>query len=162
MYSSAFNLYIKYLESEKKSDLIAIDIKNIIEKSDVQNTEKISLIQSRIGQGKFRDSLANLWGGCSVTGCTQISLLVASHIKPCNKSNNHERLDPYNGFLLLPNLDKAFDTGFISFDFAGRILISNKLPEYKVLGISREMKINIQEKHISYLQYHRLNVYQSP
>jgi HNH endonuclease len=164
MYSSAFNLYIKYLEAletDTKPDLIALDIQHIIEQPNIENTEKTSLIQSRIGQGKFRDSLIKLWGGCSVTGCTQITLLVASHIKPWNISSNQERLDPYNGFLLLPNLDKAFEQGFVSFDITGRILISNELPEYKLLGISSEMKISIQEQHKSYLEHHHSHVYKN-
>jgi hypothetical protein len=76
------------LESFKKyfdqsiNNNIAHDIQDIIEKNDIKNTEKESLIQCRIGQGKFRENLINLWQGCSVTGVKMISLLVASHIKP--------------------------------------------------------------------------------
>ncbi|RKY67696.1 MAG: HNH endonuclease, partial [Candidatus Latescibacterota bacterium] len=32
----------------------------------------------------------------------------------------------YNGLLLSPNLDACFDSGFISFDDAGNILISSQ------------------------------------
>ncbi len=159
MYSRAFDLYIQYLEATKFTNSIANDLQEIIELPDVKNTEKSSLIQSRIGQGKFRDSLVNIWGGCAVTKCRQISLLVASHIKPWSKSDNQERVDPYNGLLLLPNLDKAFDLGFISFDSSGTILISNKLSEYNLLGISKTMSIQIREKNKNYLEYHRLHVF---
>ena len=161
MYSRAFDLYIQYLEVTNITDEIPTDIQSIIEQQNIENTEKTSLIQSRIGQGKFRESLVSLWGGCSVTKCSQLSLLVASHIKPWSKSDNQERLDPYNGFLLLPNLDKAFDLGFISFESSGNILISSKLPEYKLLGISKDMRIQIRENNLIYLEYHRSHVFKN-
>ncbi|MBL4901856.1 MAG: HNH endonuclease [Desulfocapsa sp.] len=161
MYSRAFDLYIQFLEVTSVNDEIANDIQGIIEQTNIENTEKTSLIQSRIGQGKFRENLVDLWGGCSVTKCNQISLLVASHIKPWSKSSNQERLDPYNGFLLLPNLDKAFDLGFISFESSGNILISSELPEYKLLGISKGMYIQTKEKNKIYLEYHRSHVFKN-
>ncbi|NOQ93405.1 MAG: HNH endonuclease [Methylophaga sp.] len=161
MYSRAFDLYIQYLKVKKNTDSIANDIQQIIEKSNVENTEKSSLIQSRIGQGKFRDNLLNLWGGCAVTKCNKASLLVASHIKPWSKSDDQERLDPYNGFLLLPNLDKAFDLGFISFDLSGSILISGKFPEYKLFSISKTMSIQIRDQNKVYLEYHHLHVFKN-
>ena len=161
MYSRAFDLYIQYLEVTNITDEIPTDIQSIIEQQNIENTEKTSLIQSRIGQGKFRESLVSLWGGCSVTKCSQLSLLVASHIKPWSKSDNQERLDPYNGFLLLPNLDKAFDLGFISFESSGNILISSKLPEHKHLGISKDMRIQIRENNLIYLEYHRSYVFKN-
>ena len=82
-------------------------------------------------------------------------MLIASHIKPWRDSENQERLDKFNGLLLTPNLDKAFDSGFISFDTDGKILISEILEEPKMLGIEDEMKINFQKNHQSYLEYHR-------
>lgn len=153
------NPNIKNIEKKATTNQVSIDIQEIIESPNVENTEKTSLIQSRVGQGKFRESLVSLWGSCSVTGYKQIPLLVASHIKPWSKSNNQERLDPYNGFLLLPNMDKVFDLGFISFNEAGDILISSLLPEYKILGISKGMQIKIKQKNKEYLEYHRLHVF---
>ena len=114
-----------------------------------------------MGQGKFRKGLIQLWGGCSVTGYPFSPLLVASHIKPWNISDNRERLDPYNGFLLLPNIDKIFDLGFISFNSGGGILITEELIEHKRLGISSDMKINILDHHKPYLEYHRAHVYRN-
>ena len=53
-----------------------------------------------------------LWGGrCAVTGLDLPLLLRASHIKPWRDSDNRERLDPYNGLLLSPSYDAAFDWG---------------------------------------------------
>jgi predicted restriction endonuclease len=68
-----------------------------------------------------------LWGCCAVTEVDDTALLVASHIKPWRDCSNSERLDPYNGFLLLPHLDHLFDKGFISFEDSGEILISSAL-----------------------------------
>ena len=48
-----------------------------------------------------------------MSGITSTWILIASHIKPWRVSNNNERLDVYNGLLLLPNLDKLFDKGYI-------------------------------------------------
>lgn len=159
MYSRAFDLYIQYLESNYAVNTLSVDIENILADATVAKTEKTSLIQSRIGQGKFRADLITLWNGCAVTGYKNISLLIASHIKPWNQSDNRERLDPYNGFLLLPNLDKVFDIGLITFDDTGRIIISRFLIDYELLGITLKMNIKIDEKHKPYLAYHRVHVF---
>ena len=90
-----------------------------------------------------------------------ISLLVASHIKPWAYSDNKERLDPFNGLLLLPNIDKGFDTGYISFDNTGKIIISKDLGDYRLFGINKEMQINIKDGNIPYFEYHRTHVYKS-
>lgn len=150
----------EYFDQSLNND-IAHDIQKILKQTDIETTEKESLIQCRIGQGKFRENLINLWQGCSVTGVKIISLLVASHIKPWCYSDNKERLDPFNGFLLLPNIDKAFDMGYISFDEKGMILISKDLDDFGLLGIKRSMQINIKDENIPYLEYHRTHVFKS-
>ncbi len=143
------------------NDTIDRDIQRIFEDLRLADTEKNILIQSRVGQGKFRESLVSIWGGCAVTKCKEVPLLVASHIKPWSKSNNQERLDPNNGFLLLPNIDKAFDLGYISFDSSGKILISNIFPEYSRFGISKTMNIELREGNKNYLEYHRTHVFKA-
>ena len=73
-----------------------------------------------------------------------------------------ERLDRFNGLLLTPNLDSAFDNGMISFDDEGTILISRKLSnESKIkLGINEKMNIRkVEKQHIKYLDYHRKKVF---
>ena len=109
--------------SQENSDIkIESDIAQIIEEKNVSVTDKLAIVNARIGQGRYRKQLIDLWGRCSVTGYNEPSLLIASHIKPWRGSSNEERLDRYNGLLLQPNLDKAFDTGLISFSEAGRFL----------------------------------------
>ena len=130
--------------------------------SSLSETERETVVQSRVGQGKFRNNLINYWRGCAVTGCKIITLLRASHIKPWRDCNNEERLDTYNGLLLVPNLDSAFDNGFISFNNEGLILISSKLDKEakERLGINEKMMIRkVEKSHIKYLDYHRKEVY---
>jgi len=153
MYSSALNKYHEYLKDA--SNELEEDIENIITDNSYAETDKLTLIKSRIGQGEFRTGLLSYWKGCAVTGYKTSSMLIASHIKPWRDSNNHERLDYYNGLLLTPNLDKAFDTGFISFDLKGKILISDVFESPKVLGVETDMKIRFEKAHRRYLEYHR-------
>jgi len=80
---------------------------------------------------------------------------VASHIKPWRASDDKERLDGYNGILLLPNLDKAFDLGYISFTNKGEIKTSEFIESPKTLGIKKNMKIDVANQHQEYLAYHR-------
>jgi 5-methylcytosine-specific restriction protein A len=124
----------------------------------LDQTTRTAVIQSRIGQGRFRIDLINYWRNCAVTGCQVVDLLRASHIKSWRDSNNNERLDPFNGLLLIPNLDAAFDRGFISFANDGRILISENINEeaWLQLGINHSMNLRrVEEGHFQYLQFHR-------
>jgi putative restriction endonuclease len=158
MYSSALKKYTEYLQERFDSD-IESDIESILLKSDISNTEKALLLKTRIGQGHFRQKLISLWGGCSITGYKDLSLLVASHIKPWSASSNTERLDAHNGLLLLPNLDKAFDSGFISFNESGKILISPLLQEPSNLGITSSMVVELKSEHQEYMNFHRESVF---
>ena len=137
------------------------DIENILGSEISIDTEKENLIKCRICQGKFRDQLIEYWNGCSITGFKNINLLVASHIKPWRDSSNTERLDVYNGLLLTPNLDKLFDKGYISFNDNGEILISKDLIDYKMLGVKKDMKVIIEERHKRYLEFHRTNIFET-
>jgi hypothetical protein len=78
----------------------------------LSETERVSLVKSRMGQGMFRYELMRLWQGCSVTGVALFPILKASHVKPWRLCSNRERLDPYNGLLLTPTLDSLFDLGY--------------------------------------------------
>ncbi|MDR3695506.1 HNH endonuclease [Mucilaginibacter sp.] len=126
-----------------------------------RETERLSTSLSRIGQGKFRVDLLDLWDACSITDVKVPEILKASHIKPWKESNNFERLDPYNGLVLTPTLDTLFDRGFISFENKGQIIISKEIESYsKILNISPDMKLRKQfESNGHYLEYHRDEVY---
>jgi putative restriction endonuclease len=126
-----------------------------------KETEKQSMSLSRIGQGKYRVDLLDMWGSCAITNVNVPEILKASHIKPWKDSDNFERLDPYNGLILTPTLDSLFDRGFISFENNGQILISKEVDIYsKQLNISTDMKLRKHfDSNNQYLEYHRDEVY---
>lgn len=128
----------------------------------LRTTSKSATIESRVGQAKFRKDLLNYWKGCAVTGCKVERLLRASHIKPWSVASSAERLDAFNGLLLVPNLDALFDDGLISFSKQGRIIISSQLPdtEYSALGIVADMRLRKNNgAHALYLAYHFENIF---
>ena len=128
----------------------------------IGDTEYKALVKARCGQGVFREKLILHWGRCAVTECGELALLRASHIKPWRKSTNVERLDPYNGLLLAPNLDAAFDRGFLSFDDDGSAIISDRLKsdDRKRLGLSGHLSLGrVDKKHLPYLRFHREHVF---
>lgn len=161
VYLYKINNYSYYLSTTKydiQSTNIIEDIKNINKRKDIDKTTKKTLIDSRLGQGRFRQDLITYWKACSVTGCNLINTLIASHIKPWKHSNNVEKLDPFNGLLLMPNLDKLFDLGLISFNDNGKILLAKELStnNKNEFNISNNIKLrNIDNKHRKYLNFHR-------
>ncbi|WP_439925608.1 HNH endonuclease [Nitrobacter sp. JJSN] len=97
-----------------------------------------------------------------MTGLEVEGLLRASHIKPWRDSDNQERLDVFNGIMLGPAYDAAFDAGLISFADDGSIVISPLLPatQIAVAGISAGAVVpNLLDQHRSYLAHHRENVF---
>ena len=160
MYSATLSQFAAYLKINGSDDVQA-DLEQIINDPTTTTTEKMALIKSRIGQGKFRDKVLLHWTGCAVTGFSDTSLLVASHIKPWKRSTNSERLDQWNGLLLSPNLDKAFDKGFITFDEGGSIRLSPLLTEAAKLGITPSMKIALKPEHEKYMVHHRTKEFKS-
>lgn len=160
MYNAALIKFGEYLSEGYHGD-IESDIDAIIDSVDISKAEKLNLVKSRIGQGIFRQKLIAYWGSCSVTGFKETNLLVASHIKPWSVSNPRERLDPFNGLLLIPNLDKTFDAGFISFNPAGTILISPLLTEPEKLGVSAQLSISLAQQHQGYMDFHRATVFRA-
>jgi predicted restriction endonuclease len=161
--------YYKFYEEDNPKELYDLikqnidslteDIKTIFSSNKNNDTETQSNIITRLGQGQFREYLIEYWDGCSVTNYKMVNILIASHIKPWRDASNDERLDIYNGLLLLPNIDKLFYKGYISFDDNGRIIISKDIQDIKILGIDNNMKINIDTEHKKYLQYHRDKIF---
>lgn len=137
-------------------------IETITKYQKLENKDKETVIKARIGQGIFRDWLIDYWGKCSVTGCTKIDVLIASHIKPWKDCDNKEAIDVYNGLLLTPNIDKLFDKGMISFSENGEIMISSKLndKDLESLGVNVNMKLSkIEDEHSKYFDYHRKKIF---
>ena len=156
MYSRSWDLYIEFfVTNEEKLDDTLDQINQIKNDKTLTNLEKESIILSRIGQGKFREELIELWKGCAISKFEDSKFLIASHIKPWKKSTNQEKIDKYNGLLLLPTYDKLFDLGFISFDDSGKIIISKLLNSFDQLNINNNIIIDIKNNNKKYLKYHR-------
>lgn len=129
-----------------------------------KSTEAERLVVQRVGQSLFRDALLNYWQGrCCVTGLAITALLRASHIRPWSQCESDEqRLDVFNGLLLSPNMDAAFDGGLISFEDNGVLFCSERLSksDQVIMGIEPGQRIQgFSAEHFKYLRYHRENVF---
>ena len=128
----------------------------------LDKTEQEQVIVSRLGQGNFRRNVIKLWGSCSVTGLQSVTLLRASHIKPWKDSNNQERLNPFNGLLLIPDYDFLFDRGYIAFKNNGSVIISQRLSPFacKVFDINNDLQLrSVFPENKEYLDFHRSEVF---
>lgn len=137
------------------------DIQDLKSRKDLKPTQRQALILARRGQGQFRQDLIATWKGCAVLGCTILSVLRASHIKPWKKSTDSERLDSSNGLLLVATFDALFDKGLISFNDDGVMLISSKLgaEDTAALGLKGRLRNVPTQGQKSYLEFHRRHVF---
>lgn len=142
-----------------ENKLLFIDEKENIDK----DTSKEILTNMRIWQAEFRKKLILSLKKCPITWINDTRILNASHIKPWVMSDNKERLDINNGFLLSPTFDKLFDKWIITFDFNKRIIISSSINEYNInlLWISnnqfiKDLPIDWRER---YLEYHQNKIF---
>lgn len=161
MYSNSLKQFRSYRTTLIETEAVnqaAIDI--IANDNNISDTERDSLIKSRIGQGEFRSALLEKYhGACILTGITLKNLLIASHIKPWAVSSNTERLSTENGLLLSANYDRLFDGGLISFDDNRKIIVSRYVDDAnkKRLHLNDEITANVvltNEMKLN-LEYHR-------
>jgi putative restriction endonuclease len=125
-----------------------------------RDTEAERLVVQRVGQDVFRHGLLDYWeGACAITWLAVPRLLRSSHIKPwADCATDSERLDVFNGLLLAPHMDAAFDQGFITVEDDGRVRVSDTLDgEARILlGLDASLKVRqLAEGHRRYLPYHR-------
>jgi HNH endonuclease len=146
-------------ESPGSDTQLAADLTWIETQQGVSATTKEALVDARLGQGEFRLKVLRAWGNCcAVTGSTTHAAIRASHIKPWRSSSNAERLDPGNGLPLIANLDALFDGGLISFNYSGRLLVSDRINgiERDIFGLTqRSLRKRPTEKTAEYLSHHR-------
>ncbi len=92
-----------------------------------EGQEREAIISARVNQQFFRNTLlVNYRSRCCLTGLSNPTLLVASHIKPWNVADPRtERLAPDNGLLLNALHDKAFDQGLITITKDFKIVASS-------------------------------------
>jgi hypothetical protein len=123
-------------------------------------TEVERLVRQRVGQDIFRSALDDYWQGkCAATGIGDRALLRASHIVPWAEcATDSERLDVFNGILLVADLDAAFDAALITFDDQGEPHFSAKLTAegHSMLTAKLEgVSIRLAPRHQTYLEKHR-------
>ena len=129
-------------------------------------TEAERMVVQRVGQDIFRRGLLEYWDGrCAITGLAVPELLRASHIKPwADCDTDAERLDVFNGLLLAPHLDAAFDAGFITIAGDGAVLVSSNLPPdaRSVLRLDGPLKVcRLHRAHERYLPSHRAQIFRT-
>ena len=160
----------EFLENIEEYDLGFFTVKkdNIVfkKKKQIEITEKIVKQKIRVGQSSFRNDLLKSLKKCPITQIDEKRLLIASHIKPWIHSDNKERLNPNNGFLLSPLYDKLFDKGIglITFTPDKKILISKRLSSKNRARLSvnnmdyiADLPTNGREE---FLEYHRKYIFQ--
>ena len=135
MYSNSLKHYASFLKTNFDERIIEDELTKAVEEEKfLSQTEKNSIIKSRIGQGLF-------------------------HIKPWEVSNNEERISKNNGLILSSTYDKLFDIGLITFENSGKILISNDLnvENRKILNLENGTVYDIKFSDLmkKNLEYHR-------
>lgn len=158
-FKSALRKFLAFVNDSKidREKGVLAEIKAIEDSEALSQTEKEAILKARIGQGRFRQNLIEYWGGCAVTGYENKEILIASHIKPWRDADNNERLDKFNGLLLLPNLDKLFDMGYMTFLPNGKAVYSERLSQNDklLLGVKEgDALLRVDERHKNYLKYH--------
>jgi hypothetical protein len=131
-----------------------------IQRADISSTERSRLISARLGQGRFREEVLARWGNaCAVTGCSTLAAIRASHCKPWRSSSHRERLDAANGLPLVATLDALFDTGLITFEDDGRLLVSSLVDDPTLLLQGLRLRRPLRAEECSYLAYHRRELF---
>lgn len=141
--------------------IVAEDSYNYIVSTNEINTDVKRQIIARNGQFLFKQRLLNSQNKCALCEINDVNFLIASHIKPWKDSNHRERLDPNNGLLLCPNHDKLFDSGIISFQDSGKILISNSIDSFNLnaFNILESSSIILSSSAKKNMKWHRKNIF---
>ena len=143
----------------KSSETIVIE-----EPDKKKQAERKEISRAREGQGKYREQLLEQCRFCPFTMIADERLLIASHIKPWAASNDVEKIDPYNGYILSPLYDKLFDKGFITFTENRHVILSEFISPYtwKQIGLKNDTFVKtlpMDDKRIEYLKFHRSSVF---
>ena len=185
-----FNKYANDLASlvydalKIKSKLAEYDIGQAIPTSEIQSVfgvtdlnkipegkYKESFIKTRIGQNYFRSAVLAAYNNqCCITGLNNEKLLIASHLKPWNVSDDKtEKTNPKNGLCLNPLHDKAFDKGLITINVDYKIIVSDTLKNSKMDIKTLDWFMSYEDKEIQlpdkavpdkqFIEYHNKHIY---
>lgn len=166
--------------SEELDDVVEHQIKA---DATLDDTTRLAVIQARRGQGRFRSNVNTQEKACRLTGISNPTLLIASHIKPWRLCTSAaERLDGDNGLMLTPDADLLFDRGFVTFEDDGSVRVSDRfdrqdLERLGLGGVAVEqfgfapgrfgfaepqmpfMSQGFRQEQCDYLAYHRSEVF---
>lgn len=166
-----WKLFVDYeIISEKKNGPLVFSYGKKIYNNKTSNIkekdklEEYNRQQARVGQGLYREKLLKECPYCPITMLNDERLLIASHIKPWSMSNDEEKIDPKNGYVLSPLYDKLFDKGFITFTKDKHMIISDWLsPSNKTrLNLKNNLyipRLPMDKKRIEYLKFHMDNIF---
>ena len=161
--ANVFNI-IMNTDFADNNDPVVLETKELLEPKGSSTNQGLRVnVRSSTWQKYFKSQLFKLWGmRCVVTNVENKNLLIGAHIKPWAKCNDEEKIDVYNGLILSPNTDKLFELGLISFLNDGKMIISTKVnnKDLSYLGVSKDIKLNVSDRHRQYLEYHRENKFQ--
>lgn len=133
------------------------------EEANILKTVTIREIEARLGQGKFRKAVREVWKDkCSFTGVGELGVLTASHIRPWKNCSDEERLDGNNGLLLVPNYDKLFDKGYITINPSTfKLEASSQLTEHMIaeLKVDLQIVLPLNDRQKFYMEHHRVEVF---
>lgn len=132
----------------------------VISAAGLNSIDKAVTAKSRgIAQRLFRGNLLRLWqGACAVTEVQEERVLRSSHIKPWATSNDQEKVDHFNGLLLVPNLDVLLNEGLISFRDDGQMLMSSdwRPDDKRRMHITPDLHLRtVHQESRPYLEFHR-------
>jgi putative restriction endonuclease len=143
---------------EEKFEEILFDTK------DLKGQDIIRAVKMRVNQSVFRQMvLSNYNNKCAITGIDIPELLLASHIIPWSKNEEH-RLNPENGICFSALYDKAFDKGLIGINTNHEIIFSDSIKKKKETEFYNQYfsslenkKIIVAQKYLprkEFLEYH--------
>jgi len=138
----------------------------LLSNAGARGIDRAVMAKSRgIAQRLFRGNLLRLWqGACAVTNVQELRVLRSSHIKPWRDSDINEKVDHFNGLLLIPNLDTLFNEGLISFRDNGRVLVSSKwkIDDQRRMHVIPELHLRmVHPESRPYLEFHREMVFET-
>ncbi|MFC5682069.1 HNH endonuclease [Flavobacterium sp. MAHUQ-51] len=118
--------------AEKENSTIENKYQNLLfDLKDLKGETVKREIKTRVNQSVFRQIvLANYNNKCAITGIDIPELLLASHIIPWSKNEEH-RLNPENGICLSALYDKAFDKGILGINKNYTVILSTNLKKKK-------------------------------
>lgn len=146
-----------------------MDAAEILQPAPTQPTERTASVQVRVMQSFFRKAVlaAYGWQRC-VTGNPVPQLLIASHILPWGEFPE-ERLNPSKGLCLAAHLDRAFDSGLITFGTDMELVLSPQLRAYLPNQSLQREFVSIEGSRLKmpkrfqpgakFVAYHRQNIF---